>query len=82
MKKKCQKNEVDWTEIVDVEMEKIGEKERILNDLTFNQIMQTNLSHKVKAHNLAANYLKKLIPNTSNALKGRGFYQQTELDQF
>lgn len=80
--KKCKKTEKDWEKIMDVEIEKMDEKEVILNDLTFKNILQTNLSNKLKAHKIATSYLRDLLPSSMEILERRGFYQNNQLDDF
>jgi len=82
VKKKCQKNEDDWKDIIEVEMDKIDDKERIVNDLSFIDIKRINLSHKVRAHSIASIYLRDLLPRTIESLTNRGFYQPQESDYF
>ena len=64
VKKKCQKSDQDWNDVVAVEMDKIEEKEKILSDLFYNSIKQNNLSNKVKSHSAACKYLRDLLPSS------------------
>lgn len=69
--RKCKKNDDDWKEIIEVELDKIDEKEKIVSELNFIQLKQSTLQNKVKAHQIACDYLRDLIPASLDRLEYR-----------
>ena len=60
VRRKVKKNDDDWKEIIEAEMDKIDEKERQLAELSYSQIQKEALSFKLISHKMACNYLSNL----------------------
>ena len=71
VKRQCKKNDEDWEQIIEVEMDKIEDKDKKLSDLKFIQLKQHNLGMKVKSHRIACSYLRDLLPQTLTSLEQR-----------
>jgi hypothetical protein len=71
LQRKCKKNDDDWNEIIEVEMDKIYEKEKKLSDLEFVRLKQKTLRNKIKYHQVACNYLRDLLPQSLDSMEKR-----------
>ena len=78
VRRKVKKNDDDWKEIIEAEMDKVEEKERMLAELSYVQIRKEQLGVKLISHQLAQNYLDGLLDKSLENLYIRGKYQEDE----
>lgn len=78
VRRKVKKNDDDWKEIIEAEMDKVDEKERVLSELSYAQIRREQLGVKVISHQIACSYLGNLLDNSVNNLYIRGLYQNDQ----
>ena len=78
VRRKVKKNDDDWKEIIEVEMDKIDEKENNQVKLQYEQVKRENLSFKLLGHQMATSYLTNLLDDASTNLYLKGLYQNDE----
>lgn len=78
VRRKVKKNDDDWKEIIEAEMDKVDEKERMLAELSYVQIRKEQLGVKLISHQMATSYLNGLLGKSLENLYIRGKYQEDE----
>lgn len=78
VRRKVKKYDDDWKEIIEAEMDKVDEKERVLSELSYAQIRKEQLLIKLVSHQMATSYLENLLDKSVENLYIRGKYQMDE----